>query len=43
MVFKMCVEPFETISGSIKFKIGKGKKAPYLHSEVIRKCPKTPP
>ena len=25
MVFKMYVEPFETISGSIKFKIGKGK------------------
>ena len=31
MVFKMYVEPFETISGSIKLKIGKGKKTPYLH------------
>ena len=40
MVFKMYVEPFETIFGSIKFKIGKGMKNPYLHSEVIRKCPK---
>ena len=43
MVFKTYVEPFETISGCIKFKIGKGKKTPYLHREVIRKCPKTPP
>ena len=41
MVFKMYVEPFETIFGSIKFKIGKGMKTPY--SEVIGKCPKTPP
>ena len=37
------LEPFETISGSIKFRIGKGKKTPYLHSEVIMKCSKTPP
>ena len=36
----MYVEPFETISGSIKFKIGKGKKTPFLDNEVIRKCPK---
>ena len=43
MVFEIYVEPFETISGSIKFKIGKGKKTSYLDSEVIRKCPKTPP
>ena len=43
MVFKMYVEPFETIFGSIKFKIGKGMKTPYFHSEVIGKCPKTPP
>ena len=43
MVFKIYVEPFETISGSIKFEIGKGKKTTYLHSEVTRKCPKTPP
>ena len=39
----MYVGPFETISGSIKFKIGKGMKTPYLHSEVTGKCPKTPP
>ena len=38
----MYVEPFETISGPIKLKIGKGKKTPYLHSEVIMKSPKTP-
>ena len=36
----MYVDPFETISGSIKFKIGKGKKTPFLDNEVIRKCPK---
>ena len=36
----MYVEPFETISGSIKFKIGKGQKTPFLDNEVIRKCPK---
>ena len=41
MVFKiMYVEPFETISGSSKFKIGKGRKTPFLDNEVIRKCPK---
>ena len=43
MVFKIYVKPFETVSGSIKFKIGKGKETPYLDSEVIRKCPRTPP
>ena len=37
MVFKMYVEPFETISGSLKFKIEKGKKTPYLHSELSDK------
>ena len=36
----MDVEPFETVSGSIKFKIGKGKETPYLDSEVIRNAQK---
>ena len=43
MVFEIYLDPFETISGSIKFRIGKGMKTPYLHSEVILNCTKTPP
>ena len=34
------MKPFLDLLNS---KLGKEKKTPYLHSDVIRKCPKTPP
>jgi len=42
IIFTVHQKRFERISGSIKLKIAKGKKTPYLDKDVIIKCPKTP-
>ena len=42
IIFTVHQKRFERISGSIKLKIAKGKKTPYLDNDVIIKCPITP-
>ena len=39
IIFTVHQKRFERVSGSIKLKIAKGKKTPYLDNYVIIKCP----